>query len=399
MLSVSDAFSIILDHTLQLPAETILLAEATGRVLREPIAADRDFPPFDRVTMDGIAFAFAAFANGQRTFPIDGTQFAGQPQQELSEAAACREVMTGALLPIGADTVVRYEDLLIANGQATVQAEFVQAGQNIHRQGIDRQQGEVLLQPGTLLRPAEIAVATSVGKALVQVTTRPRIALISTGDELVGIDATPLSYQIRQSNTWMMRAVFQSLGIQASLHHIVDNEQVLTDKLAELLAENDLLMLSGGVSAGKADFVPDTLTKLGVNRHFHQVAQRPGKPLWFGSTQGDQKVVFALPGNPVSTTMCVYRYILPHLRASLGLPPKAGQYAQLAEAFTFRPPLTYFLPVRLSLEPTGLTLAYPLPGSGSGDFANLMAADAFLELPADQSAFTAGEAFPVWSFA
>lgn len=398
MISVSDALSIILDHTLVLPTETIPLTEATGRVLREPIVADRDFPPFNRVTMDGIAIAFSAYGNGQRSFAIEGTQFAGQPQQALNESTACWEVMTGAMLPLGADTVVRYEDLTIADGQATIQIESVQAGQNVHRQGVDRQQGDVLIQPGTQLRPAEIAVAVTVGKAQVQVTARPRIALISTGDELVGIHETPLPYQIRQSNTWMMQAVFQTLGIEASLHHIVDNEQVLTEKLATLLANNDIVVLSGGVSAGKADFVPDTLTKLGVQCHFHQVAQRPGKPLWFGSTANDQKTVFALPGNPVSTTMCVYRYILPYVHVSLSGTPMPAHYAQLAEPVTFRPPLTYFLPVKLSQDKHGMLSAKPLPGSGSGDFANLMAADGFLELPANQSDFAQGESFVVWPF-
>jgi molybdopterin molybdotransferase len=220
------------------------------------------------------------------------------------------------------------------------------------------------------------------------------VALISTGDELVDVDETPLPYQIRRSNTYMLRASLLMMGISATLHHIIDDEAVLADRLASLLETNDVLILSGGVSAGKADFVPAVLTQLGVQKQFHQIAQRPGKPLWFGTTA--DKTVFALPGNPVSTVLCAYRYVLPYLRASLGLAPAPPRYAQLATPVTFKPAVTYFLPVRLTSEPDGRMLAHPLPGSGSADFANLLAADAFMELPADQSSFGAGEAFRVW---
>jgi molybdopterin molybdotransferase len=394
MLSVADAFVITQQHLLTLPAESIPVTEATGRVLREAVRADRDFPPFDRIAMDGIGISFAAYASSQRTFPIIGRQFAGQPQQILTDPTACLEVMTGAMLPLGVDTVIRYEDVTIADGQATITLNDIEQGQHIHRRATDRQAGDELVHVGMLLGPSAIAVATSVGQAMLSVTALPRVALISTGDELVDVDETPLPYQIRRSNTYMLRAALLSLGITATLHHIIDDEEVLADNLAKLLEENDLLILSGGVSAGKADFVPAVLAQLGVQKQFHQIAQRPGKPLWFGTTS--QKTVFALPGNPVSTVLCAYRYVIPYLRASLGLVRAAPQYAQLAKPITFRPEITYFLPVRLTSEPDGRTLANPLPGSGSADFANLLDADAFMELPADRSEFDAGEAFPVW---
>jgi molybdopterin molybdotransferase len=193
----------------------------------------------------------------------------------------------------------------------------------------------------------------------------------------------------------MLRAALGALGINATLHHIIDDEALLQARLNSLLAENDLLILSGGVSAGKADFVPAVLTRLGVQKQFHKIEQRPGKPLWFG-TSATGKVVFALPGNPVSTVLCAYRYVIPFLQASLGLPPFPPRYAQLAAPVTFLPDVTYFLPVGLIDTPDGRVVADPLPGSGSADFANLLAADAFMELPADRSEFAAGEAFPVW---
>ncbi|CCH52312.1 molybdenum cofactor synthesis domain protein [Fibrisoma limi BUZ 3] len=395
MLSVAEAFAITQQHLLRLPTESVSLAAATGRVLQEPVLADRDFPPFDRVSMDGIAIRYEHYAGGARQFRIAGAQFAGQPQQTLTDETICLEAMTGAMLPAQADTVVRYEDVTIADGQATILIDDLQPGQNVHHRATDRRAGDELISAGMLLGPSEIAVAASVGRASVVVSTLPRVALISTGDELVGLTETPLPYQIRRSNTYMLRAALLSLGITATLHHIADDELALEDILTDLLTNHDLLILSGGVSAGKADFVPDVLARLGIQKHFHKVDQRPGKPLWFGATEAGQ-AVFALPGNPVSTVLCACRYVMPFLRASLGLPAERPHYAQLARTILFDPALTYFLPVRLSSEPDGRTIAHPLPGSGSADFANLLDADAFMELPADRSEFRSGEAFRVW---
>jgi molybdopterin molybdotransferase len=400
MLSVNDAFSITQQHILALPAETVSLLDANGRVLREAVRADRDFPPFNRVAMDGIGIRFADYKAGQRTFLVIGMQRAGQPQQALAGENTCLEVMTGAMLPIGVDTVVRYEEISVTDGQARIIVEDtpfgpIQVGQHIHPQATDRQAGDELLPVGTRLGPSELAVAASVGQATLTVTALPRVALISTGDELVDVADTPLPYQIRRSNTYMLRAALASLGIHATLHHIVDDEEKLQTDLRDLLTVNDVLILSGGVSAGKADFVPAVLARLGVQKQFHKIDQRPGKPLWFGTTT-DSKTAFALPGNPVSTVLCAYRYVLPYLRASLGLAPAPIRYAQLAESVVFKTPITYFLPVRLTSEPDGRMLAHPLPGSGSADFANLLAADGFMELPADQSEFGVGESFQVW---
>ncbi|TAE32962.1 MAG: molybdopterin molybdenumtransferase MoeA [Cytophagales bacterium] len=391
MLSVSDASALIQTHKLALPNERVFIEEALGRVLRQSLTADRDVPPFDRVTMDGVAFRFAAFAGGQRQFRVAGVQTAGQPTGPLTDPSACMEVMTGAVLPEGADTVVRYEDLTIENGLATVNIEEVTEWLNVHRQGTDKTQGVVLLDVGTWLRAVDVAVAASVGASTVQVAALPRVAIIATGDELVNVDQTPAPHQIRHSNTYAIQSALRSVGVQASINHLPDEPEQLKQGIANLLATNDMIITSGGVSAGKADFVPDTLVSLGVHCHFHKIEQRPGKPLWFGTTEGDKKVAFGLPGNPVSTTMCVYQYVIPFLRASMGQPEPATQYAQLAQPVTFKPKLTYFLPVRLEHRPDGLRVAHPLPGSGSGDFTNLIDANAFVVLPADRTEFAAGE--------
>ncbi|MGA0559813.1 molybdopterin molybdotransferase MoeA [Larkinella sp. VNQ87] len=397
MISVSDAYSIVLNHPLAVAAEAIPLTQATGRVLHEPLAADRDLPPFDRVSMDGIAIAYASWADGQRRFRVAGAQFAGQPAQTLTDETACLEVMTGAMLPTGTDSVIRYEDIQISDGVAEIQLDTVQPGQNVHRRATDRRQHEELVPAGTRLGPAEMAVAASVGKATVRVSQRPRIALISTGDELVDVAETPEPYQIRRSNTYLLQTVLESAGAETALLHLPDDADAMETALKTLLAEFDALVLSGGVSAGKADFVPGVMARLGVRQQFHQVAQRPGKPLWFGASEAG-KVVFGLPGNPVSTFLCAYRYLLPWLQTSLGLPIAPPPVARLVRKISFAPKLTYFLSVSLSVNSEGIWLAEPLPGSGSADYANLLRCDGFMELPPDQTEFAEGEAFPVYTF-
>ncbi|GAB3253053.1 molybdopterin molybdotransferase MoeA [Larkinella harenae] len=397
MISVSEAYSVVLNHPLSVPTEAIPLAAAAGRVLREPLRADRDLPPFDRVSMDGIAIAYAAWLGGQRQFRVAGAQFAGQPAQTLTDKTACVEVMTGAMLPAGADTVIRYEDMRNTDGMAQILLDTVEKGQNVHHQATDRKQSEELVTAGTRLGPAEMAVAASVGKATVLVSKRPRIALISTGDELVDVAETPKPYQIRRSNTYLLQTVLQNAGAETVLLHLPDEADTMLTKLKPILDNFDALVLSGGVSAGKADFVPGVMEQLGVRQRFHQVAQRPGKPLWFGSSdQG--KVAFGLPGNPVSTFLCAYRYLLPWLQASLGLPVGEPPVAQLSRGLSFAPKLTYFVPVSLSLTGEGVWQAEPLPGSGSADYANLLRCNGFMELPPDRSEFGAGEAFPVFTF-
>ena len=391
MLTVADADQIIAAHGLLHQTETVPFAQARGRVLAETILADRDFPPFDRVAMDGIAIHFDALANGQTTYPILAIQRAGEPGQPLPDPTGCLEVMTGAVLPTGCDTVIRYEDLEINDGTATLTIPAgMTRGQHVHKQGTDRHALDVLLPAGTVLRPVELAVIASVGQTSITVLKRPRVAVISTGDELVDTHQTPLPHQIRQSNAYLLQAALRDLDIDASVHHFTDDIALITSGLSALLVKNDVLVITGGVSAGKADFVPDILNGLGIRRHFHRISQKPGKPLFFGSSTDDQRVVFALPGNPVSATLCFYRYVRPYLQTAMGMVSDPPLYAQLAGPVTFKPPLTYFIPTRLETKADGQLLAFPLPGNGSGDFSNLTAADAFLELPANTTEFPAG---------
>ncbi|UOQ83192.1 molybdopterin molybdotransferase MoeA [Hymenobacter sp. 5414T-23] len=254
-----------------------------------------------------------------------------------------------------------------------------------------------------MLGPAELAVGATVGAATVAVTRRPRVAVVSTGDELVPITQQPEPHQIRRSNGLMLQAAAQQAGAETAGFHFNDDPAALRQGLPALLADYDAVLLSGGVSKGKADFLPEILRELGVEQLFHEVQQRPGKPFWFGQQPGGA-VVFALPGNPVSTFVNFYRYARPWLLAvqqpiaadttGLGGPVPAV----LAQEVQFKPRLTHFLLVSLEHAPDGRLLAYPERAGGSGDQASLLPSQAFLELPPEQELFPVGTVLPAWRF-
>jgi molybdopterin molybdotransferase len=397
MITVQEATTIILDQAITLPAEEISLDQASGRILAESLPADRDFPPFDRVTMDGIAILYDAFALGRRSFPLSGIQAAGLPQQQLSHPDEALEVMTGAVMPAGADTVVRYEDVQIADNQAVIVTDAIVRGQNIHRKGTDRSAGETIVPAGQRVSAAEIAIAATIGKNMLRVLRLPRIAILSTGDELVPVSQTPLPHQIRMSNAYAIQALLSPWASSTTLIHLPDQLEASVQVVRDCLQHHDIIILSGGVSAGKFDFIPQAMDQVGVRTLFHQVAQRPGKPFWFG-VGSLQQVVFALPGNPVSAFVGTIRYVIPFIRQCLGLSPAAPSFAVLSDDFTFKPNLTYFLQVKLKTAPDGITYASPLSGKGSGDFANLTDTDGFLELPRGRDIFHRGEVFPCWPY-
>jgi molybdopterin molybdotransferase len=394
MVSVSEATAIVQNNLWHPATEQVSLLETLNRVLAENITADRDFPPFDRVTMDGIAIDFESYRKGNRQFAIRGVAAAGMSQQKIESTSTCLEVMTGAMLPAGADAVIKYEDLEIISGQATVKSNSIVIGENIHRRGSDAEHISLLISKGTLISTAEIPLMASVGKSVVTVFTLPRTAIVSTGDELVDIVKSPLPHQIRKSNVYAVAAGLLKYGIHANQFHLEDNEPIIKQKLEKILADHDLIILSGGVSKGKFDFIPSMLGSFGIKKHFHQVKQRPGKPIWFGT--GADKIVFALPGNPVSTFMCFYKYVAPWLLSSLGVSGGPVR-AILASDFTFDVPLTYFLQVKIVNE-EGQLIAHPIPGGGSGDFVNLKEVDGFLELPEGMVHFKKGEVYDFISF-
>ena len=391
MLTPAEADRLIGQHLQCLPIESLPLAQCAGAVLRENIYAERDQPPYDRVAMDGIALDSGAVGGGGRSFHIQATQAAGDAPLTLGAAADCIEVMTGAVLPAGCDSVVPVEQLTIADGQAQLAPDArIEPWQNVHRRGSDTRQGTLLLRAGQRLRAPEIAIAASAGMARVRVASQPMLAVISTGNELIEPGEPVLAHQVRRSNAYAIVSALREHGFQrVADDHIRDDAVELRERLRFHLETHDVLVLSGGVSMGRFDLVPKVLGELGVRTIFHKVAQRPGKPLWFGVANSGA-AVFGLPGNPVSTLVCLARYVLPALRGSLGQSPERVQRLALGAPVTVTPALTYFLPVRLEPDDWGRDWAVPAPTNGSGDFTALAGTDGFIELPPGPNTYAKG---------
>ncbi len=375
--------------------ETVPLDSAMGRVLRQPVHAERDQPPFDRVMMDGIALRFADFGKGLRRFPIQSRQHAGDPAHAL-DAGKCIEIMTGASLPDGADCVVPVERISVSDGAAEIEAGYdAELRQHIHGRGSDHTEGAQLLRPGARIAPADIAIIASAGLPQVEVSRLPTIRVISTGNELVPAGKPIESHQIRESNGPAVVAMLRQKGYADCQHdHLVDNVEILERRIAEHLDTADVLVLSGGVSMGKADFIPQVLQQLGVQVVFHKISQRPGKPMWFGIGPR-QQAVFALPGNPVSTLVCCRHYVIPALAGASGASPGNPEFAALAQDVAFRPKLTCFLPTRLVSNAAGTLLALPVHTNTSGDFASLSGTDGYVELALEDTFFETGTTVPL----
>jgi molybdopterin molybdotransferase len=391
MLTPADADKLIGNRLACLPIESLPLTQCAGAVLRENIYAERDAPPFDRVAMDGIALHTEATRGGTRRYRIQATQAAGDPPLTLESRAACIEVMTGAVLPAECDAVVPVEQITTRDGEIELNDGVeVEAWQNVHRRGTDSRQGSLLLSTGNRLSAPEVAIAASAGMARVRVSSQPMVVVISTGNELVEPGEPILPHQIRRSNVYAVAGALRRHGfLRVADDHVHDDEEELKQRLKFHLDTHDVVILSGGVSMGRFDLVPRALAELGVQEIFHKVAQRPGKPLWFGVAPSGA-AVFALPGNPVSTLVCLGRYVIPALFASMGQNPLAGEKIALGEPVTVNPALAFFLPVKLEMDDWGRTWAMPAPTNGSGDFTALGGTDGFVELPPGPNTYAKG---------
>jgi molybdopterin molybdotransferase len=374
-----------------LPIESLPLTQCVGGTLRENIYAERDQPPFDRIAMDGIAVDSEALRRGVKRFRIQGVQAAGAPQLRLGNLGDAFEVMTGAILPLGCDCVIPVEQLAVADGFATLTAAVSSSPySNVDRRGNHSRQGTLLLEAGTLLRAPEIAVAASAGMARVRVSSQPAIMVVSTGDELVEPGEPIADYQVRRSNAYAVAATLRTRGFgRVGDDHVLDDEQLMLDRLALHLTTHEVVVLSGGVSMGKFDLVPRVLQQLGVQQVFHKIEQRPGRPMWFGiGSQG--QAVFGLPGNPVSTLVCLIRYVIPAIAEAMGTKRVAPERLALAAPVTFQPALTFFLPVAIEHDDWGRPWANPRNTKGSGDFLSLTGTDGFVELPPGPNTYPKG---------
>ena len=364
--------------------EVVDLAEADGRVLAEPVYADRDYPPLDRSVRDGFAVR-AADAPG--TLTVIGQVRAGERFEGEVQAGHAVEIMTGAPLPEGADAVVMVEHARV-EGDLVILDHRLSPGVNIGSRGCDALQGSEVLGAGQRIAFPEVAVLATVGMSKVPVYRRPRVAILTTGDEILEIDARPLPYQVRDSNAWSLAAQVRRAGGEPFVLAAAPDSVERTTELVGEGLKADLLLISGGVSAGKYDLVEGVLAKYGAEFYFDRVLVQPGQPLVFARAQGT--FVFGLPGNPASTMVCfeVFTRAVVELLGGQNNPTLPLTEAALSVEFRHRPGLTRFLPASLSADGVRIT---PVPWSGSGDVMALARANAFLVAEPDKPHYAAGE--------
>ncbi len=391
MLSVTEAQAVILQAASPLPAETMPLVPASlGLVLAEDVASDLDSPPHDKALMDGYAVRSADLPEGRGELEVIEEITAGRtPLRALGPGHAAR-IMTGAPLPLGADAVVQVERTRPAGEtRVIIEDRPARPEQNILRRGTEMRKGVVVLKSGSVLRPQEFGVLASVGRTWIKAVPPPRVAVLSTGDEVVEPALIPGPGQIRNGNGPMLTAQVHRAGGAAFFLGIArDNLEHLRPMVRQGL-EADVLILSGGVSAGKLDLVPDVLRELGVEARFHKVEMKPGKPLFFG-VRG-RTLVFGLPGNPVSSFACFELFVRPALRAVRGLaqPGPRLVHAELSASFPYRTDRTTYHPASLASDGRGWKVTM-VPWFGSPDLLGLTRANALAVLPAGDHQHAAG---------
>lgn len=369
--------------------ELVDVDAALGRVLAEQVRADRDYPPFHRSTRDGFAVRAADLATLPATLEMIGEIKAGDTFSGVVGPGQCVQIMTGAGVPPGADAVVMIEHTRPGKSRVVFERS-AEPGQNIVSKGSEARAGQTLLRPGIRLGYAELALAAQVGQPRVEVYPRPRVAILSTGDEVVAIDKKPGPFQIRNSNSVSLAAQVALAGAEpVPLGNAPDREPELSP-LIERGLEEDILVLSGGVSMGKYDLVEVVLRRLGAEFFFDAVAIRPGRPAVFGTCRG--KFVFGLPGNPVSTMVTFELFVVPaiDLLSGAGIRPLPLFKAKLAAPVKQKAALTHFLPAEVtwaSAEP----LVRELPWQGSGDIVALAGGNCFLVVPAEKLELAAGD--------
>ena len=402
VLSFSDALDMVRTHARKLPRlETHLveLAAACGRVLAEDVTADRDQPPFNRSTRDGFAVHADDWSSG-KTLRLVGQLRAGEIWQgEPVGPGSAIEIMTGAPVPEGADSVAMIEHAEIGSHGfvGAVSGRTLTPGENIVKKGIEAHAGEVLIPTGTELGPAEVAIAAACGWGRLSVYAKPGVAIVATGDELVDLCEIPAPHQIRNSNSYGIAALISAAGAAPTrLETARDDREQIRERILEG-RRHDLLLLSGGVSAGKYDLVEEVLASLGSEFLFTGVKMQPGKPLVFGrlpsSPAGDHECyLFGLPGNPVSTQVTFHCFVEPFLRALAGAPWSGPRFAQatLSEDVAVKHGVTRVLPGRL-LSAVARPEVSLVPWHGSGDLAANARANCYVALPEGSADFRAGE--------
>ncbi len=389
LIDIATARERVLDHVRPLGAEEVALGEALGRVLAEDVSAEEDLPPFDSSAMDG----YAVIAGPAAELDVVDESRAGHPAQRALASGQAIAISTGALIPEGADAVVPVERVQASNGRVSV--PDTAAGANLRRAGDDVRRGEAVLRAGSVLGPAELAVAAALGHSALPVGRRPRVVVLATGDELVPPGEPLGAGQIRNSNTIGLAAQARQAGAEVVGNEIVrDNLESTKAALSEALERADVVCVSGGVSVGPHDHVKPALAELGVREVFWRVALKPGKPTWFGARDG--KLVFGLPGNPVSAMVTFHLFARPALRALAGAQPDdTSGTAVLDEPLPRNAGRDEVVRCRVRAADDGWHVSPTRDDQSSHVLTSMLAAEAFAIIRAGEGSVAAGERVPI----
>jgi molybdopterin molybdotransferase len=393
-LQLSAAQRVVLESVATFGAEQVKLEQSLGRVLAEEVRANRDQPPYDISAMDGYALRSADLGAIPATLEIIEDIKAGDMPSKTLAPGQCARIMTGAPMPQGADAVIRVEDTEALPDNNVQINQAVKPGNDIRRLGENMRNGEVVLTPGTAITPGVIGVLATVKRAQVQVYRRPRVAILSTGNELEGLDEPVDPNKIPNSNSYALMAQVQALGIEPVLLGIARDDP---DELARYLRrglEYDVLLVSGGTSVGVHDYVRPTIEALGAQMLFWRVAMKPGHPVAFGKV--GEKIIFGLPGNPVSSMVCFEEFVVPALRRMMGhaRTHRRTLSARMTHNVKHQPGRTEFIRVLLAKEQGGYT-ATSTGAQGSGMLLSMARADGLAVVPADSAGLAAGSTVAV----
>ena len=390
MITVDEALQKILETAIPLDTHKIPINEALNHVVSQDIKADRPIPPFDRAAMDGYAVQSSDFKEPTVKLQVRGTIQTGVASDLVLKSGEAIQIMTGAPCPEGADAIVKVENAKLDGDWVELTETRMIPWKHIARQGEDAEVGKVLIEAGTSLTTAGIAVCASVGAAEVEVFKRPKVKIISTGTEIIPPDQRPQQHQIRDCNSAALRTLSRAMDLSVDFLGIgIDDTEVLSRMIKDGL-EADILLLSGGVSMGNYDHVPRLLEANGVKKVFHKVKIKPGKPIWFGTSESNT-YVFGLPGNPVSVQTAFRIFVFPLINRISGenRPESFFLFLPLLEDVKSKTPRENFIPARM-INQQGQTFLQYVPTQGSGDFSNFQKSHGLIRCPAEIDLLKAG---------
>lgn len=380
-VTVDEAFELLRKRVTPLSSEKVLLENAYGRMLRQTVICDRDLPPFDRVMMDGVA---VKYSRSTRQWKILAVQYAGDNPLSLEKSGTCFEIMTGSVLPLNADTIIPLEDYRIEDDIVTLRKNIsVKKGQFIHRRGSVSRIGDRLIEDEIMLEGRSLALCASVGLPKLEVTRKPKVVFISTGNELVKPEHRPESSQIRRSSDQIVRSELKKLNIPLRKNlHLPDDRESILEHLNQLKEQEDLIVLSGGVSKGRTDFIPTCAWEAGFEIIYHGIRQKPGGPM-LAARHPSGTILLGLPGNPLSSLVCTRLYLRTVLNSLCGYPLNRDKILLLEEPNNPLPK-GRLLPVSLMKDKTNRKIGKIVYPHTSGDMVSVLQSDGLVYLPIEQ---------------